>query len=47
MPTSKSRQKSRRSWFDVYAAYIAGVLSLAALAFLYWKSQIPKLPDGE
>jgi hypothetical protein len=26
---------------DVYVAYVAGVLSAAALAFFFWRSQVP------
>jgi len=31
---------------EVYAAYVAGVVSVAILAWLYWKSQLPPPDDG-
>jgi hypothetical protein len=33
-------------WSEAYAGYIVGVLSFAALAYLYWRSQMPP-PTGE
>lgn len=34
-------------WSEAYVGYIAGVLSFAALAFMYWRSQLMTPDDSE
>jgi hypothetical protein len=33
-------------WSEAYVGYIAGVISFAALAFMYWRSQTKPPANG-